>query len=260
MPSVVAYHRPETLDEAATLVADPNRRLLAGGTVIVPAARAVDTVGVELIDLQGLGLNRIEAVGGDRERVRIGAMCRVGELLDHPSVPDLLQVVARRELPSTLRYQATIGGSVALGPMDSVLVAGLLVHDATVEHHDGDPQPLGPVLAAGAADRIITAVTVAVGGTGTVVATGRTPADDPIVAAVARRTSDGGTKLALTGVAPTPIEADPTDPGRGLDPPGDFRGSADYRRHLAAVLARRALAQLDTEPDPGSDSGPGGGR
>ncbi|MDH3681673.1 MAG: FAD binding domain-containing protein [Acidimicrobiia bacterium] len=253
MPSVVAYHRPETLDEAASLAADPNRRLLAGGTVIVPASRTIGPIGVELVDLQGLDLNRIEASVDDGDRLRIGSMCRLGELLDDPSVPALLQVAARRELPSTLRYQATIGGTVALGPIDSMVVAGLLVHDATVEFHDDEPLSLGSMLAAGVGDRIITAVTIAIDGTGALVATGRTPADDPIVAAVAR-TSDEGNRLALTGVAATPIEVDPADPANGLDPPGDFRGSADYRRHLAGVLSRRALAQLDP------DAGAGGGR
>ena len=38
-------------------------------------------------------------------------------------------------------------------------------------------------------------------------------------------------------VAPDEIEA--------LDPPGDFRGSAAYRREMAAILSRRAVAQLD---------------
>jgi hypothetical protein len=30
-----------------------------------------------------------------------------------------------------------------------------------------------------------------------------------------------------------------------LDPPGDFRGSSDYRKEIAAILARRALAELE---------------
>ena len=39
-------------------------------------------------------------------------------------------------------------------------------------------------------------------------------------------------------VAPT------QDAANDLDPPGDFRGSAEYRRALAAVLAKRALEEI----------------
>jgi CO/xanthine dehydrogenase FAD-binding subunit len=72
--------------------------------------------------------------------------------------------------------------------------------------------------------------------------TARTRADRPIVAAVARRTPDGQRRLALTGVAAVPVLVAPTpDAADGLEPPGDFRGSTEYRRALAGVLARRAL-------------------
>ena len=55
---------------------------------------------------------------------------------------------------------------------------------------------------------------------------------------------DGVTTVALTGVASTPVLIDPGDPTSGLEPLGDFRGSADYRLHLASVLTDRILASL----------------
>jgi len=94
----------------------------------------------------------------------------------------------------------------------------------------------------------------------------RTPADAPIVAAVAvvDGAPDGGpvreARLALTGVWSAPVGlADATKllVGGPLDadriqqvtaaiedevaPPDDFYGSADYRRAMAGVLTRRAL-------------------
>ncbi len=72
--------------------------------------------------------------------------------------------------------------------------------------------------------------------------TGRTPADVPIVAAVGRHNGDT-LLLALTGVASTPRLVDQTDI-EALEPPADFRGSAEYRRHLAAVLIRRVVDDL----------------
>ena len=91
--------------------------------------------------------------------------------------------------------------------------------------------------------RLVTSVSVAVDGEGAVAATGRTPADVPIVAAVARRSGDE-VRLALTGVGPYPIEVDTADPTAGLTPTGDFRGSAAYRIHLAGVLSARVLEEL----------------
>ena len=65
--------------------------------------------------------------------------------------------------------------------------------------------------------------------------TARTPADRAIVAAYARTTGEER-RIALTGVAPTPVLV---RPGDDLQPAGDFRGSGDYRRHLAEVLLAR---------------------
>ena len=112
MPSVLAYYRPGSLDEAATLLAGPNRRAIGGGTVVVPDARVAREEGVEVVDLQALGLNVIEA---DGDAVALGAMVRLGDLAGDGAVPALIRDLAKRELPSALRNQATVGGTVALG-------------------------------------------------------------------------------------------------------------------------------------------------
>ncbi len=52
---------------------------------------------------------------------------------------------------------------------------------------------------------IITAVTVSTAGRSSAARTGRTRADRPIVAAVARITGDGRRRVALTGVAAVPV-------------------------------------------------------
>ncbi|RMH82783.1 MAG: hypothetical protein D6683_02700 [Actinomyces sp.] len=147
-------------------------------------------------------------------------------------------------MPSTLRTLATIGGTVAAGGPDSVLLAVLLVADARVELARGGTPTLDELLDTGVPDGdLVCAVTVDTDGEVATAATGRTPADVPIVAAVARTAPDGR-RLALTGVAARVLRVDPDDPTAGLDPPGDFRGSGAYRRHLAATLARRALEGL----------------
>jgi CO/xanthine dehydrogenase FAD-binding subunit len=102
-------------------------------------------------------------------------------------------------------------------------------------------------------------------------AVARTPADEPIVAAYAVIEMDGHVvqqaRLALTGVWPRPAGlassarvliggsasyeavADVTSAvAQEVAPSSDYLGSAEYRREMAEVLARRALTQcLPTE-------------
>lgn len=236
MPAVRAYHRPSTIAEALALL--PNGRILAGGTVV----NTSDTDPVDVIDLQALGLDAITAT--DDGRLSLGAMTRLQQVADHPQVPAVLADLARRELPSTLRTIATVGGTAATDDPESGFIAGLLAFDAHLVTVGSDGERTTALADGLAPGRIITAVTVTTDGTAATERTGRTPADTPIVSAVARKGADGTIRLALTGVADRPVLVDAGDPTAGLEPPDDFRGDADYRRHLAAVLSARVLGAL----------------
>jgi carbon-monoxide dehydrogenase medium subunit len=61
---------------------------------------------------------------------------------------------------------------------------------------------------------------------------------DYAMAGVAR----AGDRLALFGVASTPILADPADPTRGLHPSADLESSPEFKLDLVRVLAERAAA------------------
>ena len=99
---------------------------------------------------------------------------------------------------------------------------------------------------------------------------GRTPADTPIVSAVAGVRWEGNTvseaRLALTGVWSRPvglagsigelvgkpldseaIEALARSVEAEIEPQGDFLGSIEYRKAMAGVLTRRALGQCMQE-------------
>ncbi len=242
MTMIREYHRPANLEDALALLAESGARPIAGGTVV--NARP-NTEPVDVVDLQALGLDEVRA---DGDRLELGAMVRLQDLMESESVPGLLRELAGREAPSTLRRAATVGGTVAAADPESELLAGLLVFDAgvTVAHSMGSESiPLAELLADQSRLHlgIITSVSVAVGGDATAERTGRTPADRPIVMAVARRGEDGEVRLALTGVSSTPVLAEPSKVAE-LAPPADFRGSGEYRKELARVLSGRVLGRL----------------
>ncbi|MGO8960072.1 MAG: FAD binding domain-containing protein [Streptosporangiaceae bacterium] len=247
MATVSAYWRPDTVENAIALLQRQGAVPVGGGTK-VNAAPGVEPV--EIVDLQALGLDCVEPLPSG---VSIGALATLQRIAEDVTVPAAAREAARREEPSTLRAVATLGGCVAAARFDSEFLATLLAYDAvvTLTGPEGEQDlSLEALLAARwqLHGRIIKHVAIATDGVTFAARTGRTSADRPIVAAVARRAADGR-RLALTGVAGTPVlvsEAGANGLGwlHQLDPPGDFRGSGAYRRALAAILAKRVLEAI----------------
>jgi len=239
------YHRPSNLGEALRLVAQPTTVPLGGGTSL-SAPSNPDPVAV--VDLQSVGLGGIEA---DGSRVSVGAMALLQDLVDSPLVPAVLRDLAHREAPNTLRNAATLGGTIVTADPESELLAGLLVYEATVTvaHESGSAEhSLDDVLAdSGLIDGgIITGMSFDGDGLASAHRTARTPADRPIVAVIARQTGGGNVRIAASGLGSRPILID-TNRLDELAPPGDFRGSSEYRSRLVAVLTQRALDELGQE-------------
>ena len=243
MTVVSQYHRPATLPDALQLLAREGSLVLAGGTGVNAGQRTTATL---LVDLQALALDGVRVA--DDGALVIGATTRLGDLAIAAAAPGWLRELARKELPSSLRTLATVGGTVVAGGWESPLVAGWLACDAivTVVGSDGTADiALAALLADRGlmAGRIITAVRLDITGNASVHSTARTTADRPIVACIARRTATG-VRVAMSGIAATPAIVDEIEQ---LAPPGDFRGSAGYRHHLARVLRTRALIELGAE-------------
>ncbi len=243
MARISAYHRPSSVEDALALLHRSTIRtvVLGGGTTVVASRFEVPT---EVVDLQSCGLAGVVAEGST---VRIGATTTLQAIVDDDALPFVLRDASRREQPSTLRTLATIGGLVVGRDHESELLAALLVHEAVVMLVNGTgahtcslDDALGdPSVLHGA---IVTGVEARIDGHSAAARTGRTPFDSPIVAVVGRRRPDGSVITAATGVANTPLVID--DPG-GLEPPADFRGSSEYRRHLVAELAGRVRVALE---------------
>jgi CO/xanthine dehydrogenase FAD-binding subunit len=242
---ITKYHRPTTLDNATALAALPDTVIVGGGTT---TTARVDPNAVVAVDLQALAL---EGIDGEGESVRIGAMARLADVAESDFVPRVLADLAKRDAPNTIRNAATIGGTIGTADPESQLLVGLVAFGATVTlarsgsttEHALDELLDDPQLVSGA---IIISVTVPSSGFAAADRAARTPMDQPIVTAVAHRANDGAIVVALSGVAPRPVTIDPDRIG-DLDPPSDFRGSSEYRRHLGAVLAGRVLATVGEE-------------
>lgn len=247
------YHRPDSIEEALQLLSRQglNTAILAGGTQINPRLAAVD----EIVDLQSTGLDQISSGDG---RLTLGAMVRVQTIVDHEDTPPLLREMAQREGPNTFRNAGTIGGVIVTADPESELLAALLVFEADVTIHtaagahtmalsdflfDVWKQLRETAVRGHLESGILTGVALQTAGPTAHDRVARTPQDSPIVAALARRKEDGAALLALCGVAPTPILAGPDDMP-DLNPPADFRGSSQYRKKMARVLAKRVLNQL----------------
>ena len=77
---IIAYHRPQTLSEALTLLSQPNTFPLGGGTLLSHP----QSDSVEVVDLQALGLNSLKKSGNNLE---IGATVTLQQLLDDSNCP-----------------------------------------------------------------------------------------------------------------------------------------------------------------------------
>jgi len=245
MAKIISYQRPGNLEEALRLISLDEHVPLAGGTLLNTSE---DKEPLHFVDLQGLPLKGIEHSNG---KLTIGSMVTLDEIMKNSNCPDSIRLSSRSELPSTLRTLATIGGTVASGDSDSQLIASLLVHDAeiTILSSDGESNvPLQEVLGKSENFRsqLILSIDLDADGDCVMEATGRTPADTPIVSVTARRCSEGY-RMAVTGVASTPVLVDSENPTVSLQPPSDFRGDSEYRMHLVKILASRAIDLLEGE-------------
>lgn len=244
------YYRPENLDDALRLLAQPDTLPLAGGTKLL----ASDVTGA-VVDLQAVGLNQIDWVD---DVLHVGATATLTELAtalaekeDGPA--SLLQQAIHRAGPDTYRNAATLGGTIASRLPDSELLAALLVLEAQLHLAYDETTSLVNYLAAEERPSLlITAIAIPwTNGLGRSERVARTPADYPIVSITLWQPAQGSACLAATGLGERPfrltaaesslddIEAAAAAAKAANQHPGDFRGDAAYRAEMAAVLTRR---------------------
>ena len=250
---ITTYHRPQTLDEALTLLTEPNTFPLGGGTLLSQPT----TDPVSVVDLQRLGLDSLRAKGNDLE---IGATCSLQSLLESEYCPEALKISIKLEAPINIRNSATVAGTLISSDGRSPFATALLAMDAKITVLSGQSSvvSVGEFLLLRPRGLIIS-ITIPLNSKFAFEFVSKTPADKPMIAAALSQWNSGRTRLALCGYGKSPMLAMDGTEAEGLDAStrsaqtaarnayheaNDEWASAEYRMDVAAVLAKRCLESL----------------
>jgi carbon-monoxide dehydrogenase medium subunit len=279
-PSQFDYYRAGSTAEAGQLLAEhSDAKLLAGGHSLIPILKLRLATPETLIDIGRIA--ELKGITVSAGAVRIGALTTHAELASSSDIRQhaagLAEAASQIGDPA-VRNRGTIGGNIAHADPASDLPTILVALGATV--HATGPNGArtiaaeeffqGMMTTALAANEILTAVEVPVQrkGESSAYAKFAHPASRYAVvgAAAALRVEGGvcaGARIAVGGLTPAPrrltaveaalagqpLNADTiaraaveTASGLGEDLLGDIYASAEYRKAVASVWVRRAIA------------------
>jgi carbon-monoxide dehydrogenase medium subunit len=134
IPGPFSYHRPKTIHEAASLLAQHGEegRVLAGGQSLIPMMKLRLATPEHLIDLAAIGdLKGIERSGNT---LVIGAMTTQAALIGSRAVTDMAPLIREASLQVAdpqVRYIGTLGGNVANGDPGNDMPAVMMCLDAS---------------------------------------------------------------------------------------------------------------------------------
>jgi carbon-monoxide dehydrogenase medium subunit len=253
----------------------PGARIIAGGHSLIPMMKLRLATPQHLIDINDL--HELSYIRLDGEEIRIGALTRHVELLESDLLAEHLPVFRDAEeviADPIVRNRGTIGGSLcqADAAEDLSAVCSAVKASVVIRGTDGERVVsmsefhVGPFVTAVGDGEILTEVRIPLrpGGGSAHEKVERRAGDFAIAAASAAVWIDGGTiadaGIALGAVGPTTVEVTRAEellkgkaPSEDLfaqageiasedcSPMPDGRGPADYKRHLAGVLTKRAL-------------------
>jgi aerobic carbon-monoxide dehydrogenase medium subunit len=274
----VDYELPKTVSEAVELLAEhlDEASVLAGGQSLIPLLALRLARPAVLIDINGIDqLSGVSAIDG---WVAIGAMTREYVAEESEAVADTVPLLAAA-LPlighEAIRSRGTIGGSLAHADPAAELPAVARALDAEFVVCGQSGERVIPaaewfegfLTTSRRPDELLVEVRFPTAGRGTGISfqeVARRHGDFAIVGLAASLTlSDGAisdARLAFAGISDVPVRAAAAEdllvgerPSTELfdeaarratdnvDPPADLHGSSEYRKTVAAALARRGL-------------------
>jgi carbon-monoxide dehydrogenase medium subunit len=275
IPSTFDYEVAESVEHAIELLGGTeDAKLLAGGHSLLPAMKLRIARPSLLVDVARIG--DLSYVRDSGELIAIGALTRHKDVSEAPLLQEHCPIVshaAGQVGDPQVRHRGTIGGSLAHGDPASDLPTVMLALGAemTIRGAGGERVVPAGEFFSGVFQTAIEAGEMLVeirvpklaSTTGwSYVKMGRRAQDWATVAVAAlvdhRNGSIERASIALTNMGATPLrateaekaiaggasiaEAAPHIP-TGTEPPSDTAASAEFRKHLAEVLGRRALEE-----------------
>jgi carbon-monoxide dehydrogenase medium subunit len=273
IPAPFDYEVAESVENAIELLGSrEDAKLLAGGHSLIPAMRLRLARPPLLVDVGRLGnLSYVRDAG---DQLAIGALTRHHDLERDPVLQEHCPVVSYAAGligDPQVRHRGTIGGAVAhadpAGDFPAVLTA--LDAEAVVRGPGGErTMPVSDLVtgvfstALGPQD-VLTEIRVPKTSGGWAYEKFHRRAQDwATVGVTAVVLRSNGTidqaAIAFTNMGPKPVRATAAEQAlrtpedvaaaadaslEGTDPPSDTNGTADYRRHVAKVLVRRAVEE-----------------
>jgi len=275
IPAAFDYLAPTSVEDALAALAEggDDAKVLAGGQSLLPILRMRLNAPEKVIDL-----GRIEALRGIRDEgdhLVIGAMTPYSDVVESDLVREhaglLVDAVAEVADPQ-IRHRGTVGGALVhadpagdvgapIMALDAELVIAGPGGERTVSSDDFFVDLFETAVGEG---ELLTSIRipkhtgwgscyekfVRVSHQWSIVAVAATVKVEGGVIQEARvgLTNMGSTPLrargveeALRGKAMDDVPAACAGAAEGTNPPSDLNGDSDYRRHLAAVLTRRAV-------------------
>lgn len=259
-----AYRRARSVADAlAWLREDPDAKLLAGGQSLLAAMRLGLSAPSLLIDLQDLP--QLQGLRQDGPQLWLGAMCSHARAasapLLHQHAPALAQL-AGGIADSQVRSRGTLGGSLSNADPAACWSAGMLAFGATIctdrRELAADDFFTGLFCTALEPDELLLGVRVAPAAQACYLKFEQ-PASRFALTGVAVCRRERSVRVAITGLGSGVCRWPAAELGlaRRFEPQtidgllpdadqanGDIHASAEYRLHLAQVLARRAVQQI----------------
>ena len=272
IPAAFDYEVAESVDHAIGLLGErEDAKLLAGGHSLVPAMKLRIARPASLIDIGRL--DDLSYVIEEGDTIAIGALTRHKDVAGAPLLQEHCPIVsftAGQIGDPQVRHRGTIGGSLAHGdPASDLPTVILALHGELVARGPAGDRAIaatefftGVFQTALAPDEMLVEIRVPkLGSAGWSYTKMSRRAQDWATVAVAAVTRANGalpTTIALASMGATPLRASASEDAlaggssiedaaalaaEGTEPSSDHAASAEFRRHLARVLTKRALAE-----------------